>query len=56
MMFYKISCPQCQKFEKLYCCSLYIVILFIASLNCNVLETAKILGNSYCYCRGEKQR
>jgi hypothetical protein len=35
---------------------MYMVILFIASLNGHVLESAKILGNSYCYCRGEKQK
>jgi hypothetical protein len=32
------------------------VILFIASLNGQVFESAKILGNSFCYCRSEKNK
>jgi len=30
--------------------------VYFASLNGHVLGSAKILGNSYCYCRGEKQK
>jgi hypothetical protein len=35
---------------------LEIILLFIASLNGHVFESAEILGNSFCYCRSEKPR
>jgi hypothetical protein len=50
---FKTNVPSSRNYIVVHC--MYMVILFIASLNGRVFESVKILGNSFCYCGSEKK-